>query len=190
MPAACEAFVERYSFSSFPQSIDEMAKEPISFAHGLFNGAAIESFDIYSDGVIISSKSSTDVLDNFLADLNAWSKSKLGLDRVETHTISRLYESHVMVRTDKNILKPLSQLAEMSKLLSAGVKKASGQEVVFEPFGIALAPDSSKTVGLKPIAFRLERKAGIEFPMHFYLSSAPLRTKDHIALLQRLDGLV
>jgi hypothetical protein len=190
LPTACRAFVERYRFSAFPESVEQMAKEPMNFGHGLFGDVAIESFEIYSDGVVIVSRSPTDVLDEFLADVTNWCKSELGLDRIETHTVSRIYESHLLFRSDQEILRSLVPLADIGRLLSSGLKKVSNQDVKFEPFGVSLASDQSTVTGLRPIAFRVERKAGIEFSRNYYISSAPLRTKEHIALLKKLEASV
>jgi hypothetical protein len=189
MPDACRAFAERYRFASFPETLAQMTTEPVEFSHGSFGPSAIDEFKIFGDGVIVGARAPTDVLDEFLQDVTAWSKSELGFDRVETHTVSKMYESHIMFRSERDMLRPLGALGDISKMLAASVKKATNQDVKFDPFGLLLAADHSSIVGLKPIAFRLERKAGIEFSMDYYSSSAPLRTKDHFSLIQKLEAL-
>lgn len=189
MPSACQALVDRYRFVVRPSSIEEMTKDPISFGHGVFEDVAIDSFDIYSDGIIATSKSPTDVLDAFVSDVVAWSNVELNLDRVETHKISKMYESHILIKSDKDLLKPLNELSDVSKAMSGSMKKATGQDVKFQPFGLTFAADHSVIPGLKPIAFRLERKASTEFEMGYYVSSAPLRTKDHLHILQKIEHL-
>ena len=186
MPDTVRALVERYRFSAFPQSLDQMKSEPIVFSHGIFAGVAIDGFNMFGDGVIISARAPTDILDEFLVDVTDWSKSALGLDRLETHSVSKMYESHVTFKTERDILKSINGFSEISKLLSAGLKKATSQSAEFDPFGIMMAVDHSVLSGLKPIAFRLERKAGLEFSMNYYSSGAPLKTKDHLAVLQKI----
>ena len=56
-PSAVAALVDRYKFSGFPTTIEELGGERVSFKHGLFDGSAIETFDIYPDGIIVASKS-------------------------------------------------------------------------------------------------------------------------------------
>lgn len=186
LPEACQALVHRYKFAGFPQSLEQMNAVPVAFSHGKFADTAIEDFNIFGDGVSISARAPTDALDDFLADVTTWSKSELGLDRIESHSVSKIYESHVVFRTKHNILRAVAAYTDVAKQISAGLKKATNQLAVFEPFGFTLAADSAEIHGLKPIPFRLERKSGIEFPLNYYYSSAPLRTKEHLAVLQKL----
>jgi hypothetical protein len=58
-----------------------------------------------------------------------------------------------------------------------------------EPFGIAFSADYSLIPGMKPAPFRLERRAGLGFDTNLYVSQAPLRTADHIKLLEQLEKL-
>ncbi len=189
MPDACHAFVERYRFASFPATIEQMTAEPITFGHGVFGDATISELSIFNDGVLIAAASPTDNLDSFLADVMKWSKSTLGLDRIETHAVSKMYESHVLFRTDRDILAPLGVFGDLCRQVSSGIKKATGQDAKFETFGFFLSADHAIGPGLKPVTFRIERKATLEFSMGYYVSSAPLRTKDHVAILQKLDAL-
>src|SRR3990172_6054944 len=86
LPPVVAAFVARYKFSGFPAKLDELNAERIAFRHGLFNGSAIEVFDIFRDGIIISSKSPSDLLDAFLKDACTWmTEPAIGLRRIETH---------------------------------------------------------------------------------------------------------
>jgi hypothetical protein len=188
-PAVNVAIVERYQFATHPRSIEEMTKEPISYGHGLFGDTAIEAFDIYSDGVVVSSKSDTEVLDAFMGDVLDWTKSAFGLDHIEIHTISKVYESNILFRSDPNLLDVLSPLMELSEAISDYLSKTSSLEARFLPFGLIFAADTSTIAGLKPAPFRVERKAGLEFSMNIYASTAPLRTRDHLALLRTLEAL-
>ncbi|WP_139247207.1 hypothetical protein [Hyphomicrobium sp. NDB2Meth4] len=188
-PAALHALVERYHFSRHPSSYKEMTEEPISFAHGAFGDVAIDTFDIYSDGIIVTSRSRTDVLDEFVADVTEWMKVEFGMERLETHTISKIYESHILVRSDPTLLKVLEPLNEIAELLAIRLNKVSRQDAKFQPFSLALAADQSTLTGLKPIPFRVERKVGLEFATNLYVSSAPLPTNEHLAVLSKLEEL-
>jgi hypothetical protein len=41
----------------------------------------------------------------------------------------------------------------------------------------------------KPVYFGIERRAGFRYDENIFFSPAPLRTKDHFALLERLEAL-
>lgn len=180
--------VKRYTFTMFPK-LDQLEAPKVEFRQGQFKDVGIESLSIYNDGIVVTSKSPTDVLDAFLEDLSGWMESTLGLNRVGTHAINKAYESGVMVRSEAKLLHVLDALAPIQEMIAKSVKTAMGIEAKFEPFGIALAVDQSLIPGMKPNAFRLERRAGLAFDTNYYVSQAPMRTADHLKILERLEKL-
>jgi hypothetical protein len=186
MPELCRSYSERYHFVVSPQSFEDMTSDPVSFSHGLFASSAIDQFSIYEDGVTVSAKADTELLDAFLDDVIDWSKTKFGLDRVETQAVSKSYESHIVFRSKKNILRPLSAYHEVASVIATGFKKATGQVAAFEPAGfVVMAADLSPAAVLKPIHFSMVRRG----EPGYYLSSAPMRTKDHLAVLSQLEAV-
>jgi len=190
LPIARAAFelVKRYGFTINPK-VEQLEATKVEFRQGAFNDVGIESFAIYNDGVVISSKSSTDVLDAFLQDLNEWMETTFSLRKVETHAINRAYESTLLVRSNAKLLQVLDALAPMQEFISKYLKAATGLEARLEPFGISFGADYSLIPGLKPINFRLERRGGLSFDTNYYISQAPLRTPDHLKLLDRLEKM-
>jgi len=180
--------VKRYGFAIVPK-IEQLEATKVEFRQGVFKGVGIESFAIYNDGVVLTSKSSTDVLDDFLADITEWMGASFGLKRVETHSINRSYESNVMVKSEAKLLKALDALAPIWELITKAVKSATGLNAKFESFGIAIGADHSLIPGLKPITFRLERRGGLSFETNYYVSQAPMRTPDHLKLLEKLEKM-
>jgi hypothetical protein len=181
--------IKRYGFTGFPTNVQQLEATKVEFRQGAFGEVGIESFIIYGDGVVITSKSSTDVLDDFLKDVNEWMGSALGLRRVETHLINTAYESGLVIRSEVPLLKTLAVLSPIQDLLAKSVKSTMGLDTKFEPFGIAFSADHSLIPGMKPAPFRLERRVGVGFDTNLYVSQAPLRTADHIEVLQRLEKL-
>jgi hypothetical protein len=117
-------------------------------------------------------------------------ETSLALKRLETHKVNCIYESTLLVRSNARILQSLDALAPIQEFISKSLKTATGLEAKFEPFGLTLAADHSLIPGLKPVNFRLERRGGLSFDTNYYLSQAPLRTPDHLKLLERLEKLV
>lgn len=180
----------RYDFSTYPRSYEELSAEKIEFRHGKFEDVAIETLEIYNDGVVISSRSDTDIIDSFLTDLSEWLKEDLDISFIKTHSIEKIYDSTVIVQTDKNILKPLEALAEIANLLHSDLKETSGLDVKYEPFGWVLAADPTHNPALKPASLRIERRAGTDFSLQHYISVAPLKMNQHLALLEKLESLI
>jgi hypothetical protein len=189
LPPAVAALVERYKFSTFPIKLEELTGDRVSFRHGLFNGSAIDVFDIFRDGIIVSSKSPSDLLDGFVKDVCAWMEAGVSLHRVETHPINRNYESHLIIKSQAPLLKALDALAETTNMVGHALKSANGLEVKFRPSGFSFSADHTHIAGLKPTPFRVERKVGVPFEANYYYSSAPLPTQSHLKILEKLEKL-
>lgn len=189
LPEAAIALAERYRFGERPTEIKELIGEKIHFGHGEYSGRQIESFDIFSDGVIVSGKMPTEVLDEFLDDVIGWMEPTLGLKRYETHEINKTYESSLVLQSEAKLLGLLDTASELQKVLSGLLNKATGMTHKFQSAGFALAVDGAEIAGLKPTPFRVERRAEISFSKNFYFSIAPLPTKAHLELLSKLEKL-
>jgi hypothetical protein len=190
IPAAFAELIKRYSFAGHPTKIEELEANRITFRLGSFDNVSIESFEIYPDGVAVSAKAPTDLLDAFLTDVTQWMDAAFGLKRIETHDINRLYESTVVVQSSAPLLRPLDALQSIRQMISAALKAEIGLDAQFEPFSLGVATDHTKLPGFKPIPFRVERRAVIAFEKNYYYSQAPLRTADHLKVLESLEKLV
>lgn len=189
LPLASARLSGRYSFSSAPKSISELTGDRLEFKHGQFNDNAIESLEVYNDGIIISSSSDTDFIDEFFSDFCEWISDNLGLSMIKTHSINRIYESSFSFETKKDILKPLEAYSEIAKLVESDLKETTGLEVNYEPSGWVFTSDQTKNPYLKPSIFRIERRAGIEFGLNQFSSAAPLKTKQHINIIEKLESV-
>lgn len=190
LPETALMLGSKYGFSTYPRSYEELSADKVEFKHGKFEDVAIEHLELYNDGVVISSRSDTDIIDLFFAEFCEWLKEDLEMSFIKTHSINKIYDSTIVFQTDKNIMEPLEALAEIANILQSDLKETSGLDVKYEPFGWALAADPARNPALKPISLRIERRLGIEFSLQHYISAAPLKTKQHLALLEKLESLV
>ena len=189
LPHIAAEIVGRYRFGSAPHSFADFSGDKAEFKHGLFSGSAIETLDIYNDGIIISSRSDSDFIDEFIHDFNSWLKDDYNVSIVETHTVGKIYESVLLVETDRDVLQPLNAYTEILSTIEEALRSTSKLKVKYENFGLSLSTDHTKNPALKPVPFRLERKEGIEFSRHQYHTIAPLRTKQHLEVLEQLEQL-
>lgn len=189
LPFVVAAAEERYNFAKIPDSIDELIGNRIEFRHGLFEGSAIESVDVYDDGIIVASRTDTDVLDKFIEDFVEWLKNDHDHTMIRTHRISKVYSSTLLVESDRDMFKPFQAYAEICHMIENGLKESSNLEVVYENFGLALSSDQTKNPDLKPVPFRFERKEGVEFSYHQFYAVAPLKTGQHLQVLHQLEKL-
>jgi hypothetical protein len=96
LPNAISAFVDRYKFVESPTTIAQMTADRISFKHGSYEGAAF-NLDVFSDGIIVASKSPSALLDAIVDDVTGWMETAVGLRKIETHEIKKSYESYLVV---------------------------------------------------------------------------------------------
>jgi hypothetical protein len=190
LPDAALMLASRYNFSNYPRAYQELSADKIEFKHALFQETAIESLEIYSDGVVISASSDTDIIDSFFGDLCKWLEDELSLSFIKTHSVDRIYETTIVFQTEKNVLDPLGTLSELADSIQLGLKDNSGLTVKYEPFGWALSSDQTQNPALKSTTFRIERRVGSEFALQQFISVAPLKTKQHLALIEQLESLV
>ncbi len=174
-----------------PRSYEELSGETVEFKHGVFQGSAIKALEIYTDGIVLKAQANTDFLDAFFDDFCKFITDVLGLALIKTHSIDRIYGSVLVVEADPSVvLSPLDKLEELSRMIEGFLKKNGGLEVAFEPFGWALATDQTRNPALKPIAFKFERRLGAEYSTNQFVSTAPLKTSQHLELLERLQALL
>ena len=189
LPDNVAALAKRYHFLGAPDLLRELEGSKAVFRHGTFEGNAIDRLEVYNDGIIVSSRSDTDHVDGFIEDCVAWLRDYEGYSVIETHTVSRMYESTLLVETERDVLKPLEAYQEILRLIENALLDTSSLKIAYHIFGFALSADQTQNPALKPVPFRLERKEGIDFGRHQYFAIAPLRTKQHLKILQQLDEL-
>ncbi|MCY3879903.1 MAG: hypothetical protein OXF74_12085 [Rhodobacteraceae bacterium] len=190
LPLLAAKVAERYNFSSAPQTLADIKSPKVEFCHGLFKDCAVERFEVYNDGIIVTSCSDTDFIDAFIGDLVSWLKNEHGHAIIETHTVRRMYDSSLLVETDQDVFHPFELYTEILQLIEKSLEGSSGLNVNFQNFGFTFAADHTQISAMKPGHFRLERKEGIEFSRNQFYSTAPLRTKQHLDILERLEQLV
>ena len=190
LPGTVTQVLERYRFVSEPAPIDETGGDRLEFRRGVFEDNAIDTLDVFSDGIIVASRSSTDFIDRFIEDLVTWLENDHGYSIIETHTISRRYDSTLLVETDRDIFAPFETYAEILRMIEKELRDSSGLDVAYQNYGFMLSADQARNPALKPIPFRFERKEGIDFSHHQFYTTAPLGTEQHLRILERLEQLV
>ena len=189
LPHIAAQLAERYRFGGAPHSFADLGGSKVEFKHGLFEGSAIDILDVYNDGIIVSSRSDSDFIDKFTDDLSLWLKTTHGLSVIETHAVNKMYESTLLIESEQDILKPLNEFASIARMIESALRDSSGLEIHYENFGISLSADQSHNPFLKPVSFRFERKEGIEFSRNQFFTVAPLKTKQHVKVLEQLEQL-
>ncbi len=187
-PKLVSSLVERYHFISYPMRMEDIEQTKVTFRQGVFDGAAIEEFNVYPDGVAAISKSNSDVVDGFLGDLYEWLDQQ-NVARIKTHKIDKSYDSRLVFRSDVDIPRKLCGAEKVAKMVSAALAKSTDFEAAYQATGFSLSANAFGFPGLKPTDFRIERKTGAPFESDMYYSAAPLPTNEHLKILNTLEAL-
>lgn len=189
MPDVVRGLLRKYRFVRVPLTADELSPPegtPVSFAGGrLVEGertTVIRSLQLYPQGVAVETGTSTDDADLVINDLsNEW-----GIE-VNARPLARMYVSQIEYQSAMSfdqLCPPAARFGErLSGLLSEYGNVPPVPEYTFTGFQLSFDP-------ARPVPaceFKVERRANVPHDAHVYFSQAPLKTSDHVTVLQELE---
>jgi hypothetical protein len=141
---------------------------------------------IFTHGILLDTRVSTDVSAALLHDTLVWAKSELGLHFEDRMIKRKALASQLTFESDMKMARLNPALDRIARWISVKLSDSMGQPVVYEPTGLVLNLDQSISK-LTPGAFTIERRAEVPFSDNKYFSSAPLSTQDHIGTLKDFE---
>lgn len=194
IPEFVKAVQEQYKFVTVPKALADFDRaKGIKFEHGYFmledRKIVLDRVDIFNNGISVGTRAYTEDVDQFLDSVIEWSTKVMGMRQDASSPTEKLFLSNVEVEM-KNVLSTRSKFSDaVSKALAKQLSEYGIQAKPFETIGITMHFDSLNLS--PPIAtnFKLERREGHEFGKDVFFSSAPLKTKDHLELLQQIEAL-
>ena len=164
---------------------------PLTFRNGVFESIAIPQLDVnIEDPVGLSVQAvSTDFGDRVMDDILLALESELGFKRVSASK-RRLYASNVVVEFSKDVAAGIEAIDRMRSLVSAAI--SPDDSLRYEIERITFSADASLAPAFQAqhlIGFVLERRANHPYSENRYFSSAPLKTEDHFAVLDRIASI-
>lgn len=185
VPDLAAAIAARYGFVKRPEGQDLLASDALRFHVGKFRDVQIQDFEIYPDGLIVTSTSKTTVLDEFLTDVTVWAKEEWGLAAMEFPNPEKHFESAIVVRFDDDLGK-VFRASNIALSVLNNVYSNGGYAPASFHFSGVIA-DSDSTARLKRRrTFFIDRRVGTSRNEHVFYSEAPLRTDDHLKVLASL----
>jgi hypothetical protein len=184
-----EEIAKRYQFAKAPKNeLDFDDQRSLSFKGGTFVGQRkvpiLVGLNIYFDGFVADTMSSTDETIEFLNDLAKWLNDTYGLAVPRERRVN--YLSQIDFRSDV-------PLVSLNRRLEAFVENletfAKDKERHYEVGSIQLwTEDVGKPGSTAPV--KIERKISAPFSANHYFSQAPLPTKAHIELLGEFETIL
>lgn len=189
--AASDAIKARYEFLKSPYDNNTAGTGDAKYELGGFKnkrGTSIQigSFTLHNDGIVVDTQSSTDDGDAFLEDVFEWLGKEFGLPQVGITPVTRIYASELNVSLEK----PPAFLNPKLKSFLEDVSTATGDEkkgkMGFLGFQLITDPERSP----RPAQFRFEREVNTSIDGDRYYSFAPIKTSEHIKLLEKLEAAI
>ena len=182
-----KALVDRYHFLGVPMPTDfvDASKGP-HFQDGTFStdhDSIRADLQIYNDGIIGDTRSSTKDTDAFLEDALSWAGNEFRLNYRKELVKNKYYESQLTVHPDFDLTNVCEKFKAFAEILTQ-----------FEP-GQYTAPEALTTIAFRPdpnsrLLFTFERREKVPFSENKYFSHASLPTDRHIALLEVFERIL
>ncbi|MGB8992959.1 MAG: hypothetical protein WCD80_12965 [Desulfobaccales bacterium] len=188
-PIITPLLVSSYKFKNYPTSIIDETKE-VKFENGEFindkNVPISVNLSIFSDGLVVDTRSSTNDSDAFLIDILTRLSEEFNLPHYSEVIKRKAYISQLHVYTDKALHLINPKLQKINSYLSENI--IGFDNVTFEVGGIHFWPDQTKAI--KPISFIFERVLNTPFSENRYYTAAPLQTNQHLELIDKLENIL
>jgi hypothetical protein len=164
------------------------------FNHGKFasgkRSVVIDKLHIFSNAIIVETKTSTDDCDSFLSDVIDFASTHLDANVARSSATS--YTSQLEVELDSAVDKPFPSLTPIGEKISQFVQGYGFSDLSpqFKLTGMSFFFDNSKLTTTPFPAFTVDRRAQKSFETNLYFTQAPLKTPQHKTLLEELEDLL
>lgn len=183
-----------YRFQKYPSSEFDFNTESrtLSFEGGKFKADHDEgghdayisvSLAIYNDGLLANTQSSTEAADKFLTEALGAAIQEFGLSNPQTMR-RKLYYNEMDVRIDKPLTLLNPKLQTIANRITE-LRQWDQPTTAFEFSGVSFFPEPMSQSSVA--SFALERKIGTDWSENRYYTRAPLKTSDHILMLNEFE---
>jgi hypothetical protein len=189
-PDIVTALVRRFNFQVYPNKPEDFDEaKGVRFAEGKFADGTLDQLQIFTHGLMLDTRLSTEVSEDLLYETLTWATSELGLHFEERMIKRKGYGSQLTFESEMKISKLSPVMGNIAETLSSKLSAGLGQAVTYEPTALLFNLDQSVTK-FTPGVFSIERRAEVPFADKKYFSNAPLETNDHIELLKAFETYV
>ncbi len=183
-----KAFVERYSFLKYPQTIDDMDESKgITFETGKWNGIGVGRLTLYSWGILVDTSASTDASEGMIQDVLGWGAEAFGLSNRPDLITRRGYLSELVFTSDLSFAAINPKIQALGSMVTDSISKHFRQRIDYEISGIALHYDVRHSRQFFA-QVRVERLEDSPHPDKKFYSGAPIPTKEHIQFLKEFEA--
>jgi hypothetical protein len=195
LPEAALHVQSRYAFVHAPTVPPQDKAQPMyRFEQGRLatdkKQYSISAFEIHPHGLVVQG-TDTDAAEAFFDDFFIFGAENLHIKKPEREP-TKIFLSAMVVEFAEDASRFLSKWKEISKVFSARLESIYGIKEPAQLSRIALQPDPQSVpprLGALVNEFTIERRIYEPFSHQRFFTAAPLRTDDHIALLQKIEQI-
>ena len=181
------AFVERYSFLKRPTPEDLLGDKGVVFELGRLGDVGIDKISLFDWGIAVDTSASTEASEGVLQDMLRWGAENFKLSNRPNLVTRRAYVSELVISSDVVLPTINPRLQDLGNRITELVTGYGSQSMPYEIVGVGWGFDASQSKQLIT-PFRVERLAEMPFSEKKYYSGAPLRTSDHIQVINDLEA--
>lgn len=191
LPEAIPLLIGRYGFVKSP-TIEEILQPnfiPV-FEHGRFEDSVIRRFAIYTDGLISDAAAGTEVAEAFLQDFLNWMEVEFDSKILGFSQELRGYDSHIVAQLRTDMGSKISFVNQIADELLSIMSNYEQPAYAYHSSGFTLEADPAEIKPGFASKFSIERRANQHFEKDLYFCCAPLKSEDHIKILEKLESIV
>jgi hypothetical protein len=192
---AVQKIKDKYKFLTAPERYQDIfpqnPAQPITFQGGQITidkrDVGILQIQFLQNMIVVDTQTSTDDSDWIVEDyINSANKE-------HPESITPTGVPYYVSQIEFNLEKPPEvppQFQDAAKIIDRFLADYGETVPKFQPWGMSLNIDGHELGVLPPAFFALERRVGFPFNAKVFFSQAPLRTKDHLVVLEKLDSII
>ena len=189
-PSLIDGLAEKYGFLVSPGEDDVFDEEKgIVFEDGAWNNIAIDSVTIFSDGIVIDTRSSTTDSEAIFNEALEWASTSYGLTYKPEMVSRKRCVSEVVIRSVAALSGLNRGLEIFSDQLSAALNNFANIDTKFELNSVGFHYDASE-LKIATAPFKIERLENVAYSDNKYYSVAPLPTEEHLRLLEEFEMIL
>lgn len=189
-PDLTKALVTRYNFQIFPQKAEDYDQvKGIVFGAGKLGKSTIEQIVIYTYGLILDTRESTQESRHLLEEALQWASKELGLHYKSSMIKRWQYWSQISFSSKQQLLDVSPALRKLAEGIERSVNETIGEQLHYDLVSTSI--DYDQLTRKHPLGrFSIQRRENTPFFENKYFSEAPLPTDVHIRLLEEFEAAI
>jgi hypothetical protein len=198
---AIERVKNRYGFKKAPERVADLlpenplaAMQAMMFQEGVFvsnqKRIGIALLQFLPGMIVADTRATTDDTDHFLDDYIASANARHADAITSTGPSYYLSQIEVKMERPQGLWEGFTRYDDTAQAIDRLLSGYGLTVPKYSFWGVNLNTNPHNLGVLPPAFFNIERRNGFAFESNTFFSQAPLKTKDHIALLEKLDSVV